>query len=137
MHSKYALSKWDASDFKQINIYFVRHSFLSARFARPVRLGIQSYTAGKINCHRIPEGTSEERKEFLLSICPELRRIEFRAHADKVGTLISTSRNTNKSLEEQKKDFFAEVLGMAKSAGQLPTLQLAKKKKKRKRKRRR
>ena len=96
--------------------------------AQPVNRGRPVYTEGKINCHRIPIGTSAQRKALLMKMCPELRTIEFNLHANKVSSLLRMQKSSNKSLDEQKQEFMAEVMGMAKSAGHLPTLQLEKRK---------
>ena len=60
---------------------------ISASRVAPVVRGRPMYTEGKLNCYRIPYGTTPRRKAFLIQMCPELRKHEFNLHAKKVSVI--------------------------------------------------
>lgn len=59
-----------------------------------------------------------------MAICPRLRKEQYNKHAEKVAKILKNQAMSDKSLEEQKKDFLNAVTEMARAAGHLPTLEL-------------
>ena len=80
------------------------------------------YTEQKMDCHRIPLGSSGDRKTILMKRCPLLRDEQFNLHAGRVAQILS-NKQSKLSFQQQKDEFMKEVFGMAKTAGELPTLQ--------------
>ena len=69
------------------------------------------------------QGTSEDRKKLLYAVCPTLRQKHYAKHANQVAKVLENQYRSNKTLDEQKKDFLSAVSEMAKAAGHLPQLE--------------
>ncbi|XP_057293487.1 uncharacterized protein LOC130622100 [Hydractinia symbiolongicarpus] len=92
--------------------------------AAAITNGISNRSKIRINCHHLSPGTSSKRKTLLMAICPQLRKEQYNKHAKKVAKILKNQAMSDKSLEEQKKDFLNAVTEMARAAGHLPTLEL-------------